>query len=85
MGIDKIAFEVNTSPTKLKANFKTVFGFSMLQYHKEKNMLLAKQLLQNSEIEVQIIAIITGFESASKFSAAFKKRFNELPSVFREN
>lgn len=85
LGIDKIAFEVNTSPTKLKANFKTVFGFSMLQYHKEKNMLLAKQLLQNSEIEVQIIAMITGFESASKFTAAFKKRFKELPSVFREN
>lgn len=85
LGIDQIAYEVNTSPTKLKNNFKTVFGFSMLQYHKEKNMLLAKQLLQNSEIEVQIIAVITGFESASKFTAAFKKRFGELPSVFRGN
>lgn len=85
LGIDQIASEVNTSPTKLKNNFKTVFGFSMLQYHKEKNMLLAKQLLQNSQIEVQIIAVITGFESASKFTAAFKKRFGELPSVFREN
>jgi AraC-like DNA-binding protein len=85
LGIDQIASEVNTSPTKLKANFKTVFGFSMLQYHKEKNMLLAKQLLQNSEIEIQIIAVITGYESASKFTAAFKKRFKELPSVFREN
>jgi AraC-like DNA-binding protein len=83
LGIDKIAFDVNTSATKLKANFKIVFGFSMLQYHKEKNMLLAKQLLQNSQIEIQIIAVITGYESASKFTAAFKKRFNELPSVFR--
>lgn len=85
LGIEKIAEEVNTSATKLKNNFKTVFGFSMLQYHKEKNMLLAKQLLQNSEIEIQVIAVITGFESASKFTAAFKKRFGELPSVFREN
>jgi len=85
LGIDQIAYEVNTSPTKLKANFKIVFGFSMLQYHKEKNMLLAKQLLQNSEVEVQIIAAITGYESASKFAAAFKKKFGVLPSVFREN
>lgn len=85
LGIDKIASEVNTSPTKMKANFKIVFGFSMLQYHKEKNMLLAKQLLQNSEVEIQIIAVITGYESASKFAAAFKKRFGQLPSVFREN
>ncbi len=85
LGIDQIAAEVNTSPTKLKADFKTVFGFSMLQYHKEKNMLLAKQLLQKSKIEIQIIALMTGYESASKFTGAFKKRFGELPSVFREN
>jgi AraC-like DNA-binding protein len=85
LGIDKIAYEVNTSPTKLKANFKIVFGFSMLQYHKEKNMLLAKQLLQNSQVEIQTISTITGYESASKFTAAFKKRFGELPSIFREN
>ncbi|KUJ63648.1 hypothetical protein AR687_00225 [Flavobacteriaceae bacterium CRH] len=85
LGIEQIASQVNTSPTKLKNNFKTVFGFSMLQYHKEKNMLLAKQLLVKSEIEIKIIAMITGFESASKFTAAFKKRFGELPSIFREN
>lgn len=85
LGIDQIAYEVNTSPTKLKTNFKTVFGFSMLQYHKEKNMLLAKQLLHNSEVEIQVIAAITGYESASKFAAAFKKRFGTSPSVFKEN
>jgi AraC-like DNA-binding protein len=85
LGIDQIAYEVNTSPTKLKTNFKTVFGFSMLQYHKEKNMLLAKQLRHNSEVEIQVIAAITGYESASKFAAAFKKRFGTSPSIFREN
>jgi AraC-like DNA-binding protein len=85
LGIDKIASEVNTSPTKLKADFKIVFGFSMLQYHKEKNMLLAKQLIQNSPVEIQMISAITGYESASKFTSAFKKRFGILPSVFREN
>jgi AraC-like DNA-binding protein len=85
LGIDKIAYEVNTSPTKLKTDFKIVFGFTMLQYHKEKNMLLAKQLLQNSQVEIQLIGAITGYESASKFTAAFKKRFGELPSAFREN
>ncbi|KFF05304.1 helix-turn-helix domain-containing protein [Flavobacterium reichenbachii] len=83
LGIEKIASEVNTSPTKLKANFKSVFGFSMLQYHKEKNILLAKQLLEKSDFEIQIIAVITGYESASKFTAAFKKRYGELPSDFR--
>ncbi|MBC7643036.1 MAG: helix-turn-helix transcriptional regulator [Flavobacterium sp.] len=85
IGIEKIANEINMSPTKLKLNFKMVYGFSMLQYHKEKNMLLALQLLENSDVLINHIFVLTGFESASKFTAAFKKRFGKLPSHFRKN
>lgn len=83
IGIETIAKEVNTSPTKLKSNFKTVFGFSMLQYHKEKNMLLAMQLIQHSDIHIQNIALLTGYDSAGRFAASFKKRFGKLPSEMR--
>lgn len=83
VGVENIALQVNISPTKLKSNFKTVFGFSMLQYHKEKNMLLAMQLIEMSSFQIQIIAASTGYESASKFTAAFKKRFGKRPSEFR--
>jgi AraC-like DNA-binding protein len=85
VGVAFIAKAVNLSPTKLKMIFKNVFGFSMLQYHKEKNMLLAMQLVLRSEMQVKNIALVTGFESAGKFAAAFKKRFNDLPSSFRNN
>jgi AraC-like DNA-binding protein len=80
MGVDAISKSVHVSPTKLKNIFKSVFGFSMLQYHKEKNMLLALQLIKNSTMQIRNIALITGYESASKFTAAFKKRFGFLPS-----
>lgn len=83
IGIEAIAADVNLSPTKLKVIFKSVFGVSMLQYHKEKNMLLAEQLVKNSDVQIKKIAITTGFESASKFSASFKKRFDKLPSELR--
>jgi len=83
LGIEAIAKEVNTSPTKLKSNFKTVFGFSMLQYHKEKNMMLAKQLIEKSNIHIQNIAVLTGYDSAGRFAASFKKRFGKLPSEVR--
>ncbi len=82
-GVEAIAREVNLSPTKLKAVFKSVFGFSMLQYHKEKNMLLAMQLIKNSSTQVKTIAAITGYESSSKFTASFKKRFGMLPTDIR--
>lgn len=80
VGVENIALEANMSPTKLKSIFKSVFGSSMLQYHKEKNMLLAMQLIQNSDLPIKNIAVATGYESASKFTAAFKNRFNILPS-----
>jgi AraC-like DNA-binding protein len=85
IGIEAIAADVNLSPTKLKVIFKSVFGMSMLQYHKEKNLLLAEQLVKNSDIQIKNIAITTGFESASKFSASFKKRFGKLPSELRNS
>ncbi|HSN62348.1 MAG TPA: AraC family transcriptional regulator, partial [Ferruginibacter sp.] len=79
LGVNNIAKAVNLSPTKLKIIFKSVFGFSMLQYHKEKNMLLAMQLIKNSTIQIKNIAGVTGYLSSSKFSATFKKRFGILP------
>lgn len=85
IGVDGISKAVNICPTKLKTIFKTVFGFSMLQYHKEKNMLLAMQLMKNTQMQIKNIALLTGFESASKFTAAFKKRFNQLPSAIKTN
>ncbi len=83
IGVGAIAKAVNISPTKLKVIFKFVFGFSMLQYHKEKNIILAKQLIEKSDMQIKNIATTVGFESSNKFSAAFKKRFGILPSDIR--
>jgi AraC-like DNA-binding protein len=84
VGVNQIARAVNLSPTKLKMIFKSVFGFSMLQYHKEKNMLLAMQLIKNSDMQIKNIAALTGYLSSSKFSATFKKRFGILPTSIRK-
>lgn len=83
LGVDAVSKRVHVCSTKLKIIFKSVFGFSMLQYHKEKNMLLAMQLIKNSTMQIRNIALLTGYESASKFTAAFKKRFGFLPSEKR--
>lgn len=46
-------------------------------------MLLAMQLIKKSNLQIQIIALAVGYESASKFTAALKKRFGKQPSQFR--
>lgn len=84
LGVEQIARMVHVSPTKLKSIFKTVFGFSMLQYQKEKNMLLAMQLLKKSQLQVKNIGAFAGYYSTSKFTEAFKKRFGLLPTAVRK-
>jgi transcriptional regulator GlxA family with amidase domain len=48
-------------------------------------MLLAMQLVTRSVMQMKGIALVTGFESSSKFTAAFKKRFDTFPSSFRKD
>lgn len=82
-GVEHIAETVGMSPTKLKLTFKSVHGVSMMQYHKEKKLLLAMQLIQNTDMQIKNIALATGYKSSSKFTANFKKRFGKMPSEIR--
>ncbi len=82
-GVEQLARESGLSETKLKTLFKKVFGFSMLQYYKEKNILLAEQLLKKSAMQIKQVAFLTGYTSVSKFIAAFKKRFGVQPGIYR--
>jgi AraC-like DNA-binding protein len=80
IGIENLAKELGTSETNLKSNFKKVFGKTLFQYFQEKQMLLAKEILLNQTIQISDLALALGYESASKFTAAFKKKIGVLPS-----
>lgn len=79
-GIDALADKFSLSPTKLKSDFKLMFGRSIFQYFQEKQMLLAKEILATDDIRVKELAYKFGYENAGKFSQAYKKHFNILPS-----
>ena len=83
LGIDSISKKLNLSPSKLKMDFKLVYGTSILQYNIDKKMQLAMQLIINTNMQIKHIAQEVGYESSSKFSACFKKKFKKLPSEFR--
>ena len=85
IGIDIIAKKLNISPSKLKTDFKSVYGTSILQYHIQKKMELAMQLILNTNLQIKYIAQEVGYESQSKFSAAFKNKHGKLPSEIRIN
>lgn len=79
-GIENLAQEIGMSETRLKSYFKTMFGNTLLQYFKKRQMELAKQLLASEKIKINELALRFGYESAGKFSNAFKNQFGVLPS-----
>ncbi|MBO9203396.1 MULTISPECIES: helix-turn-helix domain-containing protein [Niastella] len=79
-GIDLLARKFNLSETKLKVEFKQLFGKPVYQYFQEKQMELAKELLMENQLLIKEISWKFGYESTSKFSAAFKKHHGVLPS-----
>lgn len=80
-GIKEVATEVGVSPTKLKNNFKAIYGLSLFKYYQYKQMEVAKSmLLKNPSLKITYIANVLGYINVSKFSAAFKSCFGYLPS-----
>jgi AraC-like DNA-binding protein len=79
-GIENMAEELGISPTKLKSDFKQVYGQTLFQYYQQHRMHYAKETLTNQKIKIQDIAKNLGYETVSKFSAAYKKQFGYSPS-----
>lgn len=73
---------INTS--SLKAIFKSVYGAPIASYMKEYRMRQAAKLLRETEATMAEIAEQTGYESQSKFTAAFKNVFQMLPTAYRK-
>jgi AraC-like DNA-binding protein len=79
-GIDFLAEKFSISPTKLKKDFKLLYGKSLYRHYQYKQMQLANRLLKKEHILIKELAVRMGYENAGKFSQAFKKHNSVLPS-----
>jgi len=82
--IDELARKYCISPTTLKSNFKGVYGVSIAAYMKEYRVRQAAFLLRQTEQSVGEIALAMGYESQSKFGAAFKEIMKITPMEYRK-
>jgi transcriptional regulator GlxA family with amidase domain len=67
----------------LKNYFKGVYGKSVSAYLRDKRMNKAAEYLEKSSRQIADIAFSTGYENASKFSAAFGMVKGESPWEYR--
>jgi AraC-like DNA-binding protein len=79
-GIEMLANQFAISPTKLKSDFKILYGTSVFNYFQTKQMELAYQILAKEDLKIKEVAALFQYENASKFTKAFEKVNKILPS-----
>jgi len=83
INIEKLAEKFPISYSKFRKLFKLHTGKSPNQYHLDLRLNKAKELLQESNMNIQEVGYQTGFESPYYFSRLFKKKYGYPPKFFR--
>lgn len=73
------------NPTSLKEAFREEYGTPIAAHIKEHRMERAAELLRNTDQSIADIANAVGYESQSRFSAAFREQYNVLPTEYRKS
>ena len=68
------------SPTKLKKDFKSMYGLPVYEYYQKNRMMRAKSLLMEGRYAVKEVGIMVGYSNLGHFAGSFKKEFGILPS-----
>ena len=83
--IEELSRQYLINPTTLKNAFKSVYGTSIAAHIKEHRMEQAAKMLKETNRSIAEIARAVGYDSQSKFTAAFKAYFMVLPKEYRKN
>ncbi|OKH24238.1 helix-turn-helix transcriptional regulator [Chroogloeocystis siderophila] len=81
--IMELAQQIGLNDYKLKQGFRQVVGTTPFGYLREQRLELARQLLSDTEMSVEEVAIAVGYRSHSSFTAAFSRQFGMSPKVWQ--
>ena len=82
--IEELSKQYLINPTTLKNAFKSVYGTSLAAHIKEHRMEQAAKMLRETNMTIAEIAQAVGYDSQSKFTAAFKSFYQVLPREYRK-
>lgn len=82
--IGELSRQYLINPTTLKTAFKAVYGSSIAAHMKEHRMEQAAKMLRESDASIAKVAQAVGYDSQSRFTAAFKAVFHVLPREYRK-
>lgn len=82
--IKQLARRIGSNEFVLKKVFKYMYGDTVYGFILNLKMQLALELLKNPQLSIQQVAEEVGYKHAQHFSTAFKKKFGNPPSQFRQ-
>ena len=80
--IELLARRVGVNRTKLQVGFKEMFGSTVFDFCQARRMERALELLRDGSMTIAEVAESVGYEHATNFTAAFRRRFNSLPKAY---
>ena len=83
--ISKLAAVAGLNTTKLKQNFKQVFGTTIFKYITQLRMEKAKRLVLEKNYSITQASYEVGYKNPQHFTKAFKKKYHYLPSSLKQN
>ncbi|MDZ4379414.1 MAG: AlkA N-terminal domain-containing protein [Xanthomonadaceae bacterium] len=81
--VDVLAARLGVSARQLRRLFVDTMGVAPLALHTTRRLLLAKQLLSETDLPATQIALASGFHSVRRFNAAFQEGCGLAPTQIR--
>jgi AraC family transcriptional regulator of adaptative response / DNA-3-methyladenine glycosylase II len=82
--LETLARELGLSPRQLRRAVRQEFGVSPIELAQTRRLLLAKQLLTETDMRLIDVAQASGFASVRRFNALFRSHYNMPPSRVRK-
>jgi len=83
--VAELAERLGVSDRHLRRIFFTEHGVTPLQYLQTRRLLLAKQLLTDTQMPIAQVALTSGFKSLRRFNAAFAGGYRMNPTRLRRS
>ncbi|PHR61513.1 MAG: hypothetical protein COA47_05810 [Robiginitomaculum sp.] len=83
--INNLARQVGLNRSSLCAEFKEIFGITIFEFCQEFRMNKARELLLDRNLQISQVSALIGYEHATNFTVAFKKKFGFLPKAIRNH
>ena len=83
LALPQLAARLGVSDRHLRRIFQAAHGVSPVDYLSTQRLLLAKQLLTDTDQPITQVALASGFASLRRFNAAFAERYRFNPTQLR--